>query len=165
MAEEHYRRRAARVLVVNGAGQLLLFRFEGEAGHCWLTPGGGVEDGEALTAAAARELLEETGLRVGPDELGSPVAVSSGHAEFSWASGVFRDDFFFLRTDGHEVDTGALTAFERTKITGHRWWSVEELASTTEVVYPFGLVPLLGDLLAGRLPDAPVRLPWHHDVP
>jgi hypothetical protein len=30
------------------------------------------------------------------------------------------------------------------------------------VVYPFGLVPLLGDLLAGRRPPEPVVLPWHH---
>ena len=113
MPEEQYRRRSARVLLVNGAGQLLLFRFGRDADHCWIAPGGGVEEGESLSEAAARELREETGMRVTPAELGSPVAVTSGYAELGWAAGTFRDDFFFLRTDGHEVDTGALTAFEQ----------------------------------------------------
>jgi 8-oxo-dGTP pyrophosphatase MutT (NUDIX family) len=162
MPEEQYRRRSARVLLVNGAGQLLLFRFEGRDGPCWLAPGGGVEDGESLGETAARELREETGLVVTPPELGEPVALTSGYVEFDWATGVFRDDFFFLRTGEHEVDTSALTEFERGSISGHRWWTIEELSSTGEVVYPFGLVPLLSDLLAGRRPPEPVRLPWHH---
>src|SRR6266540_2810614 len=156
MPEEQYRRRSARVLLVNGAGQLLLFRFGRDAYHCWIAPGGGVEEGESLSEAAARELREETGMRVTPAELGSPVAVTSGYAELGWAAGTFRDDFFFLRTDGHEVDTGALTAFEQREISGHHWWTVEELVSTLDVVYPFGLVPLLGDLLAGGLLAEPV---------
>jgi hypothetical protein len=45
---------------------------------------------------------------------------------------------------------------------GHRWWTAAELESTSEHVVPLGLVALLRDLLAGRLPDEPVRLPWHH---
>jgi 8-oxo-dGTP pyrophosphatase MutT (NUDIX family) len=35
----------------------------------WDIPKGGAEEGEELAAAAARELLEETGLAVGPEEL------------------------------------------------------------------------------------------------
>jgi 8-oxo-dGTP diphosphatase len=42
---------------------LILKRASGEATGAWYTPGGGLEPGEEPAAGAARELLEETGLR------------------------------------------------------------------------------------------------------
>jgi ADP-ribose pyrophosphatase YjhB (NUDIX family) len=159
-----YRRRTARVLLLDDTDRMLLFRFEGGPGrrHCWITPGGGVHDGETLDRAAARELREETGLAVVPGELGSLVAFTGGYADLGWAKGMFRDDFFFLRTAAHEVDLTGLEGFEREQLTEHRWWSLDELVSTTETVYPLRLAVLLGDLLAGRVPAEPIRLPWHH---
>jgi 8-oxo-dGTP pyrophosphatase MutT (NUDIX family) len=167
MSEVPYRRRSARVLVVDDADRLLLFRFlkdhrRPELGWDWITPGGGVNVDEPLAAAAARELHEETGLVVTPEDLGPQVATTSGYAAFRWASGLFRDDFFFHRTAVKEVDTSGQEEHERRQISGHRWWTLDELTSTTETVYPFGLVPLLTELVAGRVPEEPVRLPWHH---
>jgi len=119
-------------------------------------------DGEPLNEAAARELGEETGLAVLPQELGRRIAVSSGYAELGWAKGIFRDDYFLYRVASHDVDISGLEPYERSELAGHRWWTVDELASTTDTVYPYGLVPLLTDLLAGRIPERPVQLPWHH---
>lgn len=160
-----YRRRSARVLLVDGAGRILLLRFLTEStdqGYCWLTPGGGVNHDESLPEAAARELLEEVGLAVTPQALGQPVAHSAGYANFGWASGIFRDDFFYHRVDAHDVDTGRMETLERTHHGGHRWWSLDELTSATDPVYPLGLARLLADLLAGDIPRQPVPLPWHH---
>jgi 8-oxo-dGTP pyrophosphatase MutT (NUDIX family) len=154
-------------LLVNAADRLLLFRYlnrpgKPELGTVWLTPGGGVKDGELIADAAARELREETGLSVAPDQLGPAVAVTSGTADLGWMAGEFRDDFFFLRVPHHEVDIRGFEELEASTFVEHRWWSVGELAKTTERVIPNGLVPLLSDLLTGNRPADPVRLPWHH---
>jgi 8-oxo-dGTP pyrophosphatase MutT (NUDIX family) len=104
-----YARRTARVLLVDGADRLLLLRFRFRPGttprpYGWLTPGGGVHDGEALANTAARELAEEVGLEVDAADLGDPVAYTLGYADVGWAVGDFRDDFFYLRVDGHDMD-------------------------------------------------------------
>jgi 8-oxo-dGTP pyrophosphatase MutT (NUDIX family) len=162
-----YVRRTARVLLVDGADRLLLMRFRFRPGtmprpYGWLTPGGGVHEGEALSSTAARELAEEVGLDVDAADLGNPVAYTSGYAELDWAAGDFRDDFFYLRVDAHEVDTSRMEELELSVHAGERWWTVDELVTTEEIIYPYGLVPLLIDLSEGRRLVEPVKLPWHH---
>jgi 8-oxo-dGTP pyrophosphatase MutT (NUDIX family) len=160
--EERYARRSARVLLLDGSSRVLLLKFAGELGASWITPGGGVDDGEPLPVAAARELHEEVGLRVDPDRLGPVVAQSSGYADLGFARGVFRDDFFCYRVDAHQVDMSGQEPFERAQLVDYRWWTVAELTTTGETVYPYGLAPLLAVLIAGRIPPEPVLLPWHH---
>jgi 8-oxo-dGTP diphosphatase len=45
-------------------GEVLLVRHEKGSRSYWLVPGGGVDAGETMVAAGARELLEETGYAV-----------------------------------------------------------------------------------------------------
>ncbi|HEY3955027.1 MAG TPA: NUDIX domain-containing protein [Streptosporangiaceae bacterium] len=160
-----YARRAARVLLIDSAGRLLLVRSalvigRPEAGYAWFTPGGGVEPGESLAVAAARELREETGLDAAPGDL-LPVAYTVSSGDFGWVSGRIRDDFFLLRVPGHEVDTAGLTDFERRHYGGHHWWTPAELAEPDEMIVPPGLPGLAARLTAGWRPPAPLELPAH----
>ncbi|GAB2615532.1 DNA mismatch repair protein MutT [Paractinoplanes abujensis] len=158
-----YARRSARVLLIDSEDRVLLLRSAllPGPGHVWLTPGGGVKWWERLRPAAARELREEVGLAVRPRDL-RPVAFTTGHADLTFARGLFRDDFFVYRVDRHEVDTSGHTELERKHYAGFRWWSAAELAATDETVYPFRLAGLLADLVVGASPAELVELPWHH---
>ncbi|SCG37417.1 NUDIX domain-containing protein [Micromonospora humi] len=118
-----------------------------------------MEAGESLPAAAARELREEIGLAVDPRRLGRPVAYRVETGDRGGMSGIFRDDFFLHRLDRHRVDVDRMEPHERDTHAGHRWWTLDDLASTSDVVYPVGLFTLLADILADRLPPYPSRLP------
>ncbi len=149
-------RRAARVLLVDGTGRLLLFRgfdpARPEGGRWWFTPGGGLDPGETYAECAARELAEETGLRVTVAEVGEPVHADV--TEFSFDGVWYRQEqrFFLVQVAAHEVDTAGFSEVERGSVDGHRWWSARELASTGERCYPTDLAAVLAAALAGPTP-------------
>ena len=55
-------RHAARVVLLDETGRVLLARFEYRGKAWWLAPGGGLEPAETHEEAARREVGEETGL-------------------------------------------------------------------------------------------------------
>ncbi|MDG4792535.1 NUDIX domain-containing protein [Micromonospora sp. WMMD1082] len=146
-------RRAARVLLVDAAGRLLLFRgfdpARPEHGRWWFTPGGGLDAGETYAQGAARELAEETGLRLAPAQVGEPVYADL--IEFPFDGVWYRQEqqFFLVRVAAHEVDTAGFSELERGTVDGHRWWSARELRATDERCYPSDVADVLARALAG----------------
>jgi 8-oxo-dGTP pyrophosphatase MutT (NUDIX family) len=138
------------VLLVDSAARVLLFRgFDpGRPSHrYWFTVGGGLGPDEPAAEGAARELAEETGLALPPDRLGAPVWREI--TEFPFDGRQYRQvqDFFLLRVPEWEVDTTGFNDVERGSIDGHRWWTIEELESTSERYYPLDLPALLRRLV------------------
>ena len=143
-------RRAARVLLIDAAERALLLHGGDPARpeqRWWFTPGGGLDAGETPAQGAARELLEETGLRADPAELGDPVHHEV--TEFSYDNRQYRQkqDFFLFRVEKWDVDTAGFDDQEQRSITGHRWWSMAELDASTEQIFPIGLADLLRRVL------------------
>jgi 8-oxo-dGTP pyrophosphatase MutT (NUDIX family) len=156
-------RPTARLLVVDPLDRVLMFRFTSQdGGATWITPGGGIHRGETVTAAAVRELAEETGHVVPEASLGPVVATRAGlwRSNSSGRLHFGADTFFLVRVGNSDVSTDGQEEFERSAITGHRWWTADELRSTSERVSPPGVGDLVGGLLASGRPARPARLQW-----
>ncbi|GAB7050629.1 NUDIX hydrolase [Catenuloplanes indicus] len=145
-------RRAARVLLVDEAGRVLLFRGvdPGRPGEpYWFTIGGGLDAGETPAQAAARELREEAGLDLPVAALGEPVHAEVTEFPFDGVWYRQEQEFFLVRSSGAEIDTSGFDEVERGSITSYRWWSPPELESATEPVHPADLVDVLRRVTAG----------------
>jgi 8-oxo-dGTP pyrophosphatase MutT (NUDIX family) len=156
-------RPSARLIVLDPDDRTLLFSCTGDDGATrWFTPGGGLRRGEALTAAAVRELAEETGFRVTESGLGPVVATRGGLWRSREEDRLFfgADSFFCVRVPHAEVSTDGHEALEASLITGYRWWTLDELAEDIGTVSPPGLPALVAAFLRDGPPTSPLRLPW-----
>lgn len=143
-------RRASRVLLVDEAGRVLLFHGFDPARPAhgyWFTAGGGLAPGETSVQGAVRELYEETGLRVSPEELGEPVWHEVTEFPFDGVWYRQEQEFFLLRVPAWEVDTSGFDEIEVASVDDHRWWTVDELVGTGEKFYPAELPDLLRTLV------------------
>ena len=155
MSDRPIVRAAARVVVLDPDGRVLLLGSRlvdpgtppGDV-QFWYTPGGGVEDGESLRAAAVRELAEEIGLVVEPSRLEGPVWFRRHVWTFAGTSLDSRETFFVLRDVVHEVAPVALTELELLADEPHRWWALDALTGGEQLV-PAELPGLLPELLCG----------------
>ncbi len=162
MADAPPIRPAARVVVLDPAGRVLLFGARradlatppGPVLY-WYTPGGQVEPGESARRAAARELAEEIGLVVDPAALEGPVWLRRAVAPLLGVPTDHRETYFALRDVVHEVDVSGQTEIETYEDQPHRWWSVAELRSSDEIFVPTGLADALEELLDGPSPGPP----------
>jgi ADP-ribose pyrophosphatase YjhB (NUDIX family) len=143
-------RRAARVILLDPDGRVLLMRYDdgNPNGSHWTTPGGGLNKGEDYHAGALRELAEETGWS--DIALLGEVHRRTLTMEFAGRLVRQRERLYLARTSPpcREIrDVAAMHAADG--IAAWRWWTLAELESTAETVWPAGLAGLIRSTLGG----------------
>jgi 8-oxo-dGTP pyrophosphatase MutT (NUDIX family) len=138
-------RETARIMLIDEQNRIFLLKthFDPEVGlpPRWLTPGGGMDQGETTLQTAVRELLEETGLKIDPEVLADPVLVASGR--WDWADGLsyhtYKDTIYEHQVSNFEPDTSGFTQDEHRDILEYRWWTIDELLASEEALAPHDL--------------------------
>lgn len=141
MRREWAWRTGARVICISGKDVLLLADSDpGVPGSkWWVTPGGGIDEGETPRAAAQRELYEETGLFVEEEALIGPVAVRNVTHGYSDRVRVQKEWFFRVEVARFAPKPAALTEGEKQRLQGHGWWPLDDLPTD---VWPAGLADI-----------------------
>lgn len=141
-------RPAARILLLDRQGRILLFRFTpDDRPPFWVTPGGAVDPGETYEQAARRELIEETGIDADPGP-----QVFRREVEFLTLEGndVDADErFFVVRIDVATIDTAGHTPLEQRVMTSWRWFDRAAIAAHQEAIYPDDLLAMLEQVNEG----------------
>jgi 8-oxo-dGTP diphosphatase len=135
-------RPAARILLLDGAGRVLMFRFAtDDRPPFWCTPGGALDPGESYAAAAARELFEETGIIADPGP-----EIAQRVVDFITIEDVpvtADERYFRVMVDAPEIDCAGHTALEQRVMREWRWFARAELEALDELWFPRELFDML----------------------
>lgn len=139
-------RQASRLVVIDPNHRILLFQYEDDRRRWWATPGGGLEGKETFEEAAVREAEEELSLTC---TMFMPLW--SQTAEFMFRGQLIRqvERYFLTRLpqpapelsytvrEVHQHDEGIIAA---------RWWSLDEIETTSEQIFPVDLCQRLREM-------------------
>lgn len=151
----------ARVILMDPHGRILLMKgrlpSDPDAPGAWFTVGGGVEIGESILEAAAREIAEETGFL--DAVLGPVVWYGEGtYYDRKRRPLVVKESYVVAHCAGGETSRDGWQPLERELVDDIRWWTLDDLIACPEDVYPLGLADMLPDILAGRYPSEPLTI-------
>jgi 8-oxo-dGTP pyrophosphatase MutT (NUDIX family) len=152
-------RNAARVLLVDPDGRVLLFRSHPRPpGHAyWYPVGGEVEAGETPEIAVMREAEEETGLtglQLGPEVFRRRFVFH--WRDFTWDA---HERWWLARIDHFDPVFAGMEEIEIDDFSDCRWMSVDDLAAVQtagDILTPSNLLEFLPGFLSGELPSEPI---------
>lgn len=104
----------------------------------WVLPGGGVEKHETFQDALKREIYEETGIT--SIIIKNCVLSRIVYGELrNNEQNLYYERYYVVETDEVKISTNNLTNEETEVIKKYKWWSINELKQTKDIVLPLSL--------------------------
>lgn len=162
------RRNSVKIVLINNKKELLLLSTDDKKikdsnnnynGRFWQLVGGKIENDETIMEAAKRELFEETGLKECDVEFYHDV-IWEGDLQLN-ICGVLTDinqKFLVARTKNNNITFNFLTDEEKTSIKSFKWFSLDEIKYSSELIYPVVLPEYLFDILNGNFPEKTISI-------
>jgi ADP-ribose pyrophosphatase YjhB (NUDIX family) len=152
-------RPSARAVILDPDARILLVLSEFDSQRMWFTPGGELEEGETPEQAVLRELREEVGLTdvtLGP-LIWHRHAVWRHEERDTWYES---EEWFYLVRLADLPSTAHALPEDESIVHLHeaRWWTLEALRASDDLLSPRALRDLLAPLVRGEVPGAPVEV-------
>ena len=156
-------RTSVKIILLNDQNKLLLMCAntrinEDYQGRFWFPIGGGINDGENIYEAAYREVFEETGIKNDEITLGPIVWKGEFIGCFFEQKVHHKETFIVGRTKKNEVFLNNLDDFEKKVVLEIKWFSLDEIKNSTEIIFPVLLPKYLPDILLEKYPQNPLEI-------
>jgi 8-oxo-dGTP pyrophosphatase MutT (NUDIX family) len=154
-------RDVVRAVVVDVHERVLLFHTRDpchpDQGTWWELPGGGIEADETYREAIVRELAEEAGIAITPEQVGTPTWRRRATFRYRGQRLINNEVIVPVRLagTGPAVSGTARVGFEDEDYFDYRWWPVAEVCASSDQFYPGRLPRLLNSFLTGERIDEP----------
>ena len=154
-------RKSSRAIILNSQNKIFLFQYNFDyfAGGnvVWITPGGGLEEGETFDMALIRELYEELGIVINKNFK----QIYYRHPVYCLKNGEkaqCEERFYLIHLDIEEFTFHNWTESEQERMKRGKWWSVDEIMQSGDEFFTSEIVDMLNNLIKGKIPDEPTEL-------
>ena len=120
--------------------------------------GGALEDGETPKEAALREIYEEIGIDANKINFGHEVWHGEVVLQIAGNETLIDQRFFVASTTIENLDLSHLTENEKGRVKTAKWFSLDDIKNTNEIVYPKKLAEYLEPILIGNIHENSIKI-------
>lgn len=154
-------RMSSRAIILNKNNEIFLFQYNfdyfANGNVVWITPGGGLEDGESFEMALKREVFEELGIQL-----------NQCYKQIYYRNPIYylkngeiaqcEERFYLVYLDREEFSYNNWTESERKRMLYGKWWSIDKIQQSGDEFFSSDLINILEKLSNGIIPKEPKEI-------